>query len=113
MHGMSGRKNIAKGEKMKFWVKARAVNQDIRSEFVVSVCDKEILGKTIDGKKITENFYKGELMEESEMLTQLKKATVGNIFGNNSVEAALNAELVSKDGIKEFDGVKHAQIFTV
>ncbi|HDQ59810.1 MAG TPA: DUF424 family protein [Candidatus Woesearchaeota archaeon] len=96
---------------MKFWVKIQEIRQDVRNEHIVAVCDHDLLGKTVENTKISESFYKGELMEKDKMVTELKKATIGNIFGNNAVDAAIEAGITAEQNVRKFDGIKHAQIF--
>jgi len=96
---------------MKFWVKSNDIKQETHTEHVVAVCDENLLGKTFGNTKISESFYKGTLMSREDMISELKKATVGNVFGDNAIEAALEEKIVANAGIIEIAGIKHAQIF--
>ena len=98
----------------KFWMKAQEIDQDVRDEFIVAVCDEELLGKKInDFIKISEHFYKGELVEAHEVAKMLRKATTANIFGNKAVKAAVECGLVDEEDVKEIAGVKYVLIFTM
>ena len=87
------------------------VHQSYRQ--VVSVCDKEILGKTFEeGKKfldIRENFYSGKEYLEAEAIEILidfaKEDSTFNIVGKESVQAALKTGIIKEDGVKTIQGI--------
>ena len=93
---------------MKFWMKSQKVDQDIRVEHMVNVCDETLLGNEIGSVKVSEYFYKGELVDAEKMLSEIQEGTLVNLFGNDCVKLALEAGIVNKEGIKEIQGVKHA-----
>ena len=80
---------------------------------VVSICDKQLLGKTlIDGNitfNVSEDFYGGDLVDMETCLKSLKMATIANMIGNATVEAAKNAGLVHETAVLYIDGNAHAQ----
>ncbi len=84
---------------------------------VVSVCDKDLIGKNFSTKKlclnIKKDFYKGELMEEKEIKKILKSASNLNIVGERSIKLALKEKIIDKDNIIRIKGVPHAQIYSV
>ena len=83
-------------------------------EVVVAVCDEDILGKQLGPHtKITEGFYKGELVEADAVIEKLKEATTANIFGNEAVKIAVDASIVDPEAVKEIGGVKYSLIFTL
>ena len=99
---------------MKFWMKIQHVDQEIRKERMLAVCDENILGKKIgEYTKISEHFYKGELIGEEELIKELERATTANIFGNNAVKAAVKSGVINADNVKEIGGVKYALLFAL
>lgn len=99
---------------MKFWIKAQEMDQDIRKEFVVAVCDENLLGKNLtEHTKISEQFYKGELVEEDKVVELVEKSTIANIFGNNAVKIAIEAGLIDAEDVKEIGGVQYSLIFSL
>lgn len=86
--------------------------------YIVAVCDKEILGKRFEEGKfqldIKENFYKGEELSEKEIMEIMGKMSredaTFNIVGKNSVNAALKAGIIEKEGIKRIQGVPFALV---
>ncbi|MHA1577868.1 MAG: DUF424 domain-containing protein [Candidatus Thorarchaeota archaeon] len=80
---------------------------------MVTICDAKLLGKTLKDGKITfnvsEDFYGGDLVDVETCLKFLKKATIANMIGNVTVEAAKNAGLVHETAVLYIDGNAHAQ----
>ncbi len=85
---------------------------------VVAVCDEELLGKIFeDGKfqlDIKESFYKGKQVSKAELLKIIKNLSMEdatfNIVGKNSVNSALKAGVISKEGVKEIQGISFALV---
>ena len=85
---------------------------------VVSLCDKELIGKTFkEGKMcliVRENFFKGEELSKEEIKKQIEKAIIEdstfNIVGKKSVALALEMGIIEKSGIITIDGVPIALI---
>lgn len=84
---------------------------------IVAICDEELIGKTLtQGNivvKISENFYKGEVVSEEEIIESLKGATSANLFGEKSIECAIRGGCVDPACVIRIDGVPHAQIFRI
>ncbi|MBU0907461.1 MAG: DUF424 family protein [Nanoarchaeota archaeon] len=85
---------------------------------VVALADSELIGKTFEeGKKqlsITENFYKGDLMEEEKVIEALKDLALDdatfNIVGKKSINTALKAEIIAKEMIAKVQGIPFALV---
>ncbi len=85
---------------------------------VVAVCDEELIGKILEEGKfyleVKESFFKGENVSEkeaAEILEDLSKEDATfNIVGENSVNAALNAGIISEEGIKTIQGIPFALV---
>jgi len=95
---------------MKFWVKVQRTEGSNGEEVLVGACDEELLGKEIEHLKISESFFKGELVSEEEAIKKIEKATIANLVGTNIIYSALKHNLVSNDSVKNIAGVPHAQI---
>jgi len=80
---------------------------------LVSVCDEQLLGRVLEEGRIKFNvskeFYGGELVDTDTCIKHLKNATVANMIGKNTVEAAISAGLVHKDAVLYIEGEPHAQ----
>ncbi|PIN93434.1 DUF424 domain-containing protein [Candidatus Pacearchaeota archaeon CG10_big_fil_rev_8_21_14_0_10_35_13] len=86
---------------------------------VVAISDEELVGKIFyEGERqldIRENFYRGEPYEELGELVKIIKDlamedSTFNIVGKESVNAALKAGIISKEGIKTVDGIPYALV---
>ena len=98
---------------MKVWMKKQNVVQENKNEILVGICDEELLGKEIGQLKLSEEFFKGELIEIEDALIALEDATIANLVGENIVNAALEKKIIDESGIKKIENVPHAQIFTI
>ncbi len=85
---------------------------------IVALCDSDLIGKTftedIRQITITENFFKGEEKNKEETIELLKdmekEDATFNIIGKESIECALKAGIISKDGIIIIDNVPVALV---
>ncbi len=85
---------------------------------VVAICDSELIGKYFEEGKfqldIKESFFKGEKKSIEEVIEIIKKMSkedaTFNIIGEKSVNTALKAGIISKEGIKKIQGVSFALV---
>ena len=85
---------------------------------IVAICDSELLGKRFEQGKfqldIKESFYKGEEKTKTEVLEIIKKMSIEdatfNIVGKEATDTALEAGIISKQGIKEIQGIPFAMV---
>lgn len=82
------------------------------SRQVVALCDEDLIGKTLqEGEfeiKVSERFYKGEIVSEGDALKVLKGAINVNIIGKKSINVALKAGIITKANILMIRGVPYA-----
>lgn len=85
---------------------------------VVAVCDSELIGKRFEEGQfqleVKEGFYKGEEMNEKQVLDVLRRMAMEdatfNIVGKKSIELAIKAGVISKKGTKTIQGIPFALI---
>ena len=85
---------------------------------VVAVCDSNLIGKKFgEGKfqlDIKNSFYKGEEKTKQEAIQIMQNMSgedaTFNIVGKESVACALEAGIISKQGIKEIECVPFALV---
>jgi hypothetical protein len=88
---------------------------------IVTICDKELIGKRFEeGKKqlhVKESFYKGEKgkilnEEETKNIIQywLKEDATFNIVGEKAVKLALNEKIIDEEGIGKIENIPYAMI---
>ncbi|MHC1596041.1 MAG: DUF424 domain-containing protein [Candidatus Syntropharchaeales archaeon] len=90
---------------------------EVGDERLVAVCDRSIIGRSLeDGEiffQISEQFYKGEVASEEEVVTALAGATNINLVGERATKCAIDAGILDEEGIIRIAGVPHAQIFFI
>ena len=75
---------------------------------LICLCDSDLIGKEIDGKKLSEYFYKGNNLSEEEILKLIQPDTTLNIIGKESIEFSLKHNLIKQEILaksQEFLGV--------
>ena len=85
---------------------------------VIAICDTNLLGKTFEqGEKqifVKESFYKGEERTPEETINIMKDMTkedsTFNIVGEQSIETALKAKIISKKHIKKIKDIPYALV---
>ena len=92
---------------------------------VIAICDTELIGKKFQQENpsdkehnllldVKESFYKGEEKTKEETITIMqfhsKEDATFNIVGEKSVQCALDAGIISEDGIKKIEGIPFALI---
>jgi hypothetical protein len=85
---------------------------------IIAICDEDLLGKTFeDGKKIldiNDHFYGGDKVDEPDIIELMKNYATAdatfNIVGKQSTDIALKVGLISKEGIKQIQGVPYALV---
>jgi hypothetical protein len=86
---------------------------------VVAICDTKLLGKTFEEGKfqleVKGSFFKGKETPEEKVIETMKymseEDATFNIVGEESVNAALKAGIISKEGITKIQGVPFALVF--
>ena len=83
-------------------------------ETLVAACDAEIVGKTFKSKElkitVSEGFYKGDSGGEDLLVNRLEIATVANLVGKKTVEAAIKHGFVDPSCVLMIGDVPHAQM---
>jgi hypothetical protein len=83
-------------------------------ELLIAACDDELLGKTFEEGEIrldvSQRFYGGEKMDRRLLTEVLALATIGNLVGKETVDAAIEAGFVDPECVLWVKGVPHAQM---
>ncbi|HDD67417.1 MAG TPA: DUF424 family protein [Candidatus Thorarchaeota archaeon] len=81
--------------------------------YVVAICDEGLLGKTLrQGNiqfKVSEEFYGGELVDIETCMEHIRRATIVNMIGKVTVDAAIKAGIVHEQAVIYIEGHPHAQ----
>ena len=106
------RSKIAGKEYLKFWCKVFVTKYD----FLVAICDEDILEKVIRKKPkvvASKKFYGGKLVNGKIAVRLMEKATIGNLLGKNIVGLAIKNGFIVKDNVIIINGVPHAQFVKI
>ena len=80
---------------------------------LVAVCDEDVLGETFESDPVsltvTEDFYGGETVPESDVIDSFERATTANIVGSRAVSLAIEEGFVDEGNVLDIDGTPHAQ----
>lgn len=83
-------------------------------ETLVAACDADLLGQTYRSGKlrihVSRGFYEGQACDEAVLVSRLEMATIANLVGKRTVEAAIKHGFVDADCVLDIDGVPHAQV---
>ena len=86
---------------------------EARGEKLIAICDEELIGRVFrDGSlvlRVDEEFYKGLLIPLSVAMERAEEATILNLVGENTVNAAIKKGLVHPDAVIRIAGIPHAQ----
>jgi len=86
--------------------------------YILVICDESIIGQIFEeGNKIldlTVSFYKGEPIDEEELLKAMKKAYILNITGKHSIEfVQKNGFFTDNDKILIIQDVPHIECMLI
>ncbi len=86
-----------------FYLRVRQTERD----YLVTVCDKELLGKTLSEGElelcVNDRFFGGDLVPIEKCLEQLRIATSFNLIGKGIVDAAVEKRMVSELAVMWID----------
>lgn len=85
---------------------------------IIAICDSNLIGKIFEEGKfqldLKESFFKGEEKSKEELIKIMKNMAredaIFNIVGKNSIDCAIDAGIVSKDGIKKIQDIPFAMV---
>ena len=80
---------------------------------LVAVCDADLLGETLENGEfsltVSEEFYGGEEVGETDAANSLARASVANLVGERAVTLAIERGHVDETNVLDIDGTPHAQ----
>ena len=82
---------------------------------MLNICDVDLLGKKIAEKdlklNISESYYGERIVEKEEAENLLKKSSIINMVGKETISLSTSLGIGSEQGIKEIDGVPFLIVF--
>ncbi|BEP18011.1 DUF424 domain-containing protein [Pyrofollis japonicus] len=90
---------------------------EAQGEKIIAICDKDLLGKRFSENNlvldVNKYFYGGILVPLSVAMEKAEEATILNLVGINTINAAIKRKLVHPDAVIKIAGVPHAQAVKV
>ncbi|HEY6949491.1 MAG TPA: DUF424 family protein [Nitrososphaeraceae archaeon] len=88
---------------------------DYRNSIMVNICDLYLIDKQIQHANVTINIQKSywmdKIVDESEVESYLKKSTISNLAGKETVNKAIEMNLAKKSSVKYFSDVPFLMIY--
>ncbi len=89
----------------------------VGANVLLTMCDCEILGKTLREGKIVfhvkEEFYSGAKVNLEEAISLIENSTIVNMVGKNVVQRAIEKGYVHPEAVLNIEGIPHAQIVKI
>jgi hypothetical protein len=96
---------------MSFAVKTMTYQQNL----MLNICDAELVGRTIKkddfSMTISKSYFADRFVEQSEAEELLKKYSIINLVGKETISLSLNLGIGSTKGVKEIEGIPFLLVF--
>ena len=88
---------------------------DFQKNLMLNICDAELLGKNIVQDELNMNiskiYYGQKLVEKEEATTLLKKSSIINMVGKETVSLSVKLGIGSETGIKTISNIPFLIVF--
>ena len=88
---------------------------DYQKNIMLNICDVELLGKNIAqddlNMNISKSYYGQKLVDIEEAKTLLKKSSIINMVGKNTISLSIELGIGSENGIKSISGIPFLIVF--
>ena len=88
---------------------------DYQNNMMLNICDADLLGKNIvDGElnmNISESYYGEKLIEKEEAQSLLKRSSIINMVGENTVSLSIELGIGSQNGVKKISNIPFLIVF--
>jgi len=88
---------------------------DYQKNIILNICDAELLGKNIVqddlNMNISKSYYGEKLVEKEEAKKLLKKSSIINMVGKETISLSVKLGIGSENGIKSISGVPFLIVF--
>ena len=96
---------------MSFAVKTITYQQNL----MLNICDADLVGRTIKKEgfslNISKSYFANRFVEKDEAEELLKKYSIINLVGKETVSTSINLGIGSSNGVKEIEGVPFLLVF--
>ncbi|MGH1566347.1 MAG: DUF424 domain-containing protein [Nitrosopumilus sp.] len=88
---------------------------DYQKNMMLNICDADLLGKKIIqdelNMNISKSYYGEKLIEKEEATTLLKKSSIINMVGKETVSLSIELGVGSENGVKLISGIPFLIVF--
>ena len=82
---------------------------------MLNICDANLLGKTLTkpdfALNISKSYFAERFVDKSEAEELLKKYSIINMVGKETISLSVNLGIGSPEGVKEIDGIPFLLVF--
>ena len=82
-----------------------------QDSLMVNICDLYLVDKQIRHEDITINYWMDKVVDENEIESYLKKSSISNLAGKETVEKAIEMNLAKRSSVKYFSDVPFLMIY--
>jgi uncharacterized protein len=86
-----------------------------QNSLMVNVCDLNLIDKQINHGEITinmkKNYWMDKIADENEIEIFLKKSSISNLAGEDTINKAIEMNLAKRDSVKYFSDVPFLMIY--
>jgi len=86
-----------------------------QNNMMLNICDEELLGRVIKKDdfqmNISKSYFGQRIIERSEAEDLMKKCSILNMAGKETIEMSINLKIGTRQGVKEIDGVPFLIVF--
>lgn len=90
---------------------------DYQKNMMLNICDFDLLGKDIVQDKLTmsisKSYYGEKIVNKEEAESLLKKSSIINMVGKNSISLSIELGIGSENGVKEISGIPFLIVFKI
>ena len=90
---------------------------DFQKNVMLNICDADLLGKNIVqdelNMNISKSYYGQKLVEKEEATTLLKKSSIINMVGKETVSLSVKLGIGSETGIKTISNIPFLIVFKI
>ena len=88
---------------------------DYQKNIMLNICDAKLLGKKIVqddlNMNISKSYYGEKLVEKEEAIILLKKSSIINMVGKETISLSVELGIGSENGIKSISGIPFLIVF--
>ena len=88
---------------------------DYQKNTMLNICDYDLLGKQITENELTmnisKNYYGDKIVDVDEATSLLKKSSIINMVGKNTVSLSLELGIGSQNGVRRISDIPFLIIF--